>query len=88
MKKNNNGSYPFLLALNNNNINIIKLILKYAKENNLGIWSKKEEEPIEEEVVKEEKKKDFFSMIGDFFGNLFKSIGEFFSDLFEDITNE
>ena len=61
---------------------------KYAKENNLGIWSKKEEEPIEEEVVKEEKKKDFFSMIGDFFGNLFKSIGEFFSDLFEDITNE
>lgn len=61
---------------------------KYAKDNNLGIWSKKEEEPLVEETKLEEKKKDIFSMIGDFFAGFFKSIGDFFNDIIEGITNE
>ena len=62
---------------------------KYAKENELGIWAKKEEEeePVEE-PIEEEKEKDIFAIIGDFFSGLFQKIGEFFGKITEDITNE
>ena len=63
---------------------------KEAKENNLGIWKKKE--PIEEKIIEddiieeEEKEKDFFGVIGDFFKGIFNGIVDFFNGMVEDIT--
>lgn len=91
------NGYAKILSLNDEYLYSQKLkdSQKYAKDNNLGVWQKKEEkteEKVEESSLsqsneKKEKNKSIISVIIDFFKNIFSKIREFIDDLINNILN-